>query len=100
MSLLEAAHSTFDLIMMGVRQLDKQQERKPAVSINLSGSDQAVGQKMQRPISSLPLSSSWLAKLASCGFETVEDLRNIGVVELSRGKYKFFTASCNTICSL
>ena len=97
MSLLEAAHSTFDLIMLGVRQLDKQQERKP---INLSGSDQAVGHKMQRPISSLPLSSSWLAKLASCGFETVEDLRNIGVVELSRGKYKIFTASCNTICSL
>jgi RAD51-like protein 2 len=39
---------------------------------------------MQRAITSLPLSSSWLAKLASCGFETVEDLRNIGVVELSR----------------
>ena len=55
---------------------------------------------MQRAITSLPLSSSWLAKLASCGFETVEDLRNIGVVELSRGKYKLFTASCNGICSL
>lgn len=40
---------------------------------------------MQRAVSSLPLCSSWLAKLASCGFETVDELKDVGVVELSKG---------------
>lgn len=40
---------------------------------------------MQRAVSSLPLCSSWLAKLASCGFETVDELKVVGVVELSKG---------------
>ena len=40
---------------------------------------------MQRAVSSLPLSGSWLAKLASCGYETVDDLRRAGVAELCRG---------------
>ena len=42
---------------------------------------------MQRAVSSLPLSSGWLAKLASCGFEIIDDLKDVGVIELSRGYY-------------
>ena len=37
-------------------------------------------------MSSLPLSSGWLAKLVSCGFERVDDLKDVGVVELSKGR--------------
>ena len=42
---------------------------------------------MQRAVSSLPLSSGWLSKLASCGFEIIDDLKDVGVIELSRGYY-------------
>ena len=45
---------------------------------------------MQRAVSSLPLSGAWLAKLASCGFESADDLREVGVVELSRGIYVMY----------
>ena len=47
---------------------------------------QAAGPGMHRAVSSLPLSSGCLVKLSSSGFDTVEDLKDMGVVELSRGK--------------
>lgn len=34
-----------------------------------------------------PLSSGQLAKLREAGFETVDDLRNVTVAELSNGKF-------------
>ena len=83
---------TFDLLSgLGVNY-----NRQPAVAAKLLGCllscaapslwlARVGGAEMQRAVSSLPLSSSWLAKLASCGFETVEDLQSCGVAELSRG---------------
>ena len=47
---------------------------------------------MERAVSSLPLNSNWLAKLVSCGFESAADLKDIGVVELSRG------TNCKNLC--
>ncbi len=39
----------------------------------------------QRPLGSFPLSGCHVAKLSSAGFETSGDLRDVGVVELSKG---------------
>lgn len=44
---------------------------------------------MHRAVSSLPLSSGCLVKLASSGFDTAADLKDIGVVELSKGTYTY-----------
>ena len=44
-----------------------------------------ASKKIQRAVSSLPLSEGHLVKLASCGFERVDDLKGVGVVELSKG---------------
>ena len=40
---------------------------------------------MQRPLSSFPLSTGHQAKLISAGFESAEDLRDLSIVELSKG---------------
>ena len=52
---------------------------------------------MQRAVSSLPLCSSWLAKLASCGFESVDELKDVGVVELSKGIHVAVTVNIFSI---
>ena len=40
---------------------------------------------MQRPLGSFPLSSGHVAKLSSAGFKTAQDLKDVGIIELSRG---------------
>lgn len=40
---------------------------------------------MTRPLSSFPLSSGHLARLSAAGFDTAEDLKDVGIVELSKG---------------
>ena len=48
---------------------------------------------MQRPLCSFPLSSGQQARLKVAGFETTADLRDVGVVELSKGRqYTCFVA--------
>ena len=40
---------------------------------------------MQRPLGSFPLPAGLLGRLKSSGFEVAEDLKDLGVVELSKG---------------